>query len=407
MKKHHAGGLLWTLGISTLGVTAVAIACDAEVPANSGTGGAAVVGGQASPGGTPNGGTTNAGGGGGTFAAGGSSKGGAPGGGAFGGANSSGGRSSGGSPGTGGLSSSTGGNASIVGTNNPVLPGLFADPNVTLFDNTFYIYPTTDGFADWGATSFGVFSSINLVQWTNRGVILDVAKDLKWASGHAWAPTVARVGSTYYFYFTADNQIGVATSLSPTGPFNDALGKPLVANSQYGVVSIDPYVFIDDDGRRYLYFGNGGLRVAQLNADMVSFSATPTNINPSGATGTVEGSALFKRNGTYYLQWSEGDTRLPTYRVAYGRAQSPLGPFTRLAVILEQDTSKGILGPGGSTVLAIPSRDEYYIVYHRFKIPGGDGTHRETCIDRLYFNTDGTIVPVKPTLEGLQTTVLP
>jgi hypothetical protein len=299
------------------------------------------------------------------------------------------------------------GSVSIPGVNNPVLSGLFADPNVTVFDKTFYIYPTTDGFPGWGATTFSVFSSTNLVEWTNRGVILDVSTALKWATGHAWAPTVAYVGGNYYFYFSADQQIGVATSASPTGPFADALGHPLVSSQEYGVGSFDPYVFIDDDGSRYLYFGNSGLRVGKLNADMTSFSNTPANITPAGISGTVEGSAMFKRSGTYYLQWSEGDTNQPTYKVAYARAQSPLGPFTRLATILEQDPTLGILGPGGSTVLGIPARDEYYIVYHRFKIPGGDGTHRETCIDRLYFNSDGTIVPVKPTLEGLQATVQP
>lgn len=298
--------------------------------------------------------------------------------------------------------------ASFPGTNNPVVLGLFADPSIAVFDGTFYIYPTTDGVADWGATSFGVFTSTNLVRWTNQGVVLNVATDLKWATGHAWAPSIVRVGDTYYFYFTADDQIGVATGKSPAGPFKDALGKPLVSHAQYGVNSIDPNVFIDDDGNAYLSFGNSGLRLAKLNADMVSFSGEPKDITPAGASGIViEGSAMFKRKGTYYLQWSEGDTRLPTYRVAYARAQSPLGPFTRLAVILEQDTNIGVLGPGGSTVLAIPSRDEYYIAYHRFKIPGGDGTHRETCIDRLYFASDGAIVPVKPTLEGLQTAVSP
>jgi beta-xylosidase len=116
---------------------------------------------------------------------------------------------------------------------------------------------------------------------------------------------------------------------------------------------------------------------------------------------------MFKRKGTYYLAWSEGDTRDATYKMAYASAQSPQGPFTRLAVIVQQNTTLGILGPGGGTVLAIPSRDEYYLVYHRFKIPGGDGTHREICIDRMSFASDGSIVPVKPTLEGLQTAVLP
>ena len=93
--------------------------------------------------------------------------------------------------------------------------------------------------------------------------------------------------------------------------------------------------------------------------------------------------------------------------MAYGRAQRPTGPFTRLATILEQVPKLGILGPGGSTVLALPGLDEYYLAYHRFKIPGGDGTHRETCLDPITFGADGTIVPVKPTLEGLQVAVLP
>jgi beta-xylosidase len=298
---------------------------------------------------------------------------------------------------------------SIPGTNNPVIKGLFADPNLVVFDGTFYIYPTTDGIANWGATSFSVFSSKNLVQWTNQGVILDVAKNLTWAKGRAWAPGIARVGDTYYFYFSAETQIGVATSMSPIGPFKDALGVPLIKTAQYAPQSIDPYAFVDDDGTYYLLFGSGGggLRMVKLNADMISFTGTPANISPTGASGTLEGSGMFKRKGTYYLYWSEGDTRTATYRMAYARAQSAMGPFTRLATILEQNTALGIMGPGGGTILPIADRDEFYVAYHRFKIPGGDGTNRETCIDRMTFNSDGTIAPVKPTLEGLQVAVQP
>jgi Glycosyl hydrolases family 43 len=298
---------------------------------------------------------------------------------------------------------------SLPGTNNPVLPGLNADPQVAEFDGVFYIYPTTDGYANWGATSFSVFSSTNLVDWADRGVILDLAKDLTWATQSAWAPGIARSGSTYYLYFCAAQQIGVATSASPTGPFKDALGHPLITTRQYGPQSIDPYPFIDDDGTRYLYFGSGtgGLRVAKLGADMTSLAGTPIDISPSGASGVLEGSAMLKRKGVYYLQWSEGDTRNASYQVAYARASSPTGPFTRQATILQQDTTQGILATGGSTVLGFPARDEFYIVYHRFKIPGGDGTHREVCIDRLFFNSDGTIAPVKPTLQGLQAAVSP
>ncbi len=299
--------------------------------------------------------------------------------------------------------------ASLPGTHNPVFPGVFADPHIAVFDDTFYIYPTTDGVANWGATAFSVFTSKNLVQWTKGPVIFDVAKDLTWAKGRAWAPAIARAGATYYFYFSAEVQLGVATSSSPLGPFKDALGAPLVKTAQYSPQSIDPYVFIDDDDTRYLLFGSGGggLRMAKLKADMISFANTPANISPSGAGGTLEGVGMFKRKGSYYLYWSEGDTRNASYKMAYARASSVSGPFTRLATILEQNAALGILGPGGGTILAIASRDEHAIAYHRFKIPGGDGTNRETCIDRLTFNSDGTIAPVKPTLEGLQSAVAP
>jgi hypothetical protein len=381
----------------------------------AGTGGA---GGSGAPGG--NGGRAGTGGAGGATATGGQGAvaggGGAGGrggqsgtGGAGGhGGTAGGGGHGGGTAGHGAVDAGTDGQA-LPGTNNPVLPGLNADPHIAEFDGVFYIYPTTDGYANWGATSFSVFSSTNLVDWTSRGVILDLAKDLTWASQNAWAPAIARAGSTYYFYFCAAQQIGVATSTSPTGPFKDALGHPLLTTRQFGPQSIDPYVFVDDDGTRYLYFGSGtgGLRVVKLGADMTSLVGTPANISPSGAGGVLEGSAMFKRNGSYYLQWSEGDTRNADYQVAYARAGSPTGPFTRAGTILQQDTALGILSTGGSTVLGFPARDEYYLVYHRFKIPGGDGTHREVCIDRMLFNADGTIIPVKPTLQGLQAAVTP
>jgi large repetitive protein len=292
----------------------------------------------------------------------------------------------------------------IPDRNNPVLPGYNADPQVALFGDTFYIYPTTDGFANWTSTSFSVFSSTNLINWSNRGVILDLQKDLTWATDQAWAPGIALKGGIYYLYFAAAQQIGVAISTSPTGPFKDALGHPLIRKGLYGMQSIDPYVFIDDDGTAYLYFGSGGARVVKLNADMTSFTGAPQNITPSGFN---EGSVMFKRSGTYYFMWSEHDTRSVTYQVAYGRAQSPLGPFNRIGVILQEDPTLGILATGHNSILSIPGRDEYYMVYHRFAIPGGDGYHREVCIDPMSFNSDGTIVPLKPTDRGLRGAVIP
>jgi len=380
----------------------------------AGTGGLAGTGGRAASG---SGGVTPGTGGAGAAATGGvagAASGGAGGRAGAGGAPGTGGRAGaigqGGAGATAGQAGATGGaGGSLAGTNNPVLPGLTADPQIAEFDGVFYIYPTSDGFASWASTSFRVYSSTNLVQWTDRGVVLDLAKDLTWATQYAWAPAIARVNGTFFFYFCAAQQLGVATSTSPTGPFKDALGHALVTTRQYGPQSIDPYLFTDDDGTHLLYFGSGtgGLRVVKLNADMISFTGTPTDISPSGASGVLEGSGMFKRSGSYYLYWSEGDTRTATYQMAYARASSPTGPFKRSGVILQQDTAQGILGPGGGTVLAIPARDEYDLVYHRFKIPGGDGTHREVCIDPMTFASDGTIAPVKPTLKGLQAPVSP
>jgi beta-xylosidase len=289
---------------------------------------------------------------------------------------------------------------------NPVLPGYYADPQIAVFNHTFYIYPSTDGIANWGATSFQVWSSTDMIHWTGHGVILDLA-NVSWCHKNAWSPTIAQKGSTYYFYFTACGEIGVATSSSPTGPFTDALGKPLVSAHQYGVYTIDPAVFIDSNGQPYLIFGNGGARLAKLNANMISFNGTPANITPSGASYR-ETPYMFKRNGTYYLTWSQNDTRQATYHVSYARASFITGPFVAASgnPILSENSSLGILGTGSASIWGA-STGQYYIVYHRLGIPGGDGYHRQVCIDPLNFNTDGTIQHVAVSLTGLQTAVSP
>jgi beta-xylosidase len=302
--------------------------------------------------------------------------------------------------GSGGLAASAGaGGATVtVGTpKNPILPGYNADPQIAMFGGKFYIYPTTDGFANWLSTQFHAFSSPDLVTWKDEGVVLDLGSGVSWATDKAWAPGIAQKNGTYYFYFAADQAIGVATGSSPAGPFKDALGHALIQMGAYSTQDIDPYVFMDDDGRSYLYFGSGSSgRVVELNADMISLKGTPSTLTVGGFR---EGSVAFKRNGNYYFMWSENDTRSADYDVSYGIGSSPLGPFTKAAVnpILKKDTTLGILATGHNSVLALPNGD-YYIAYHRFAIPNGDGTHREVCLDRMLFNADGTILPVQTTL---------
>ncbi|MFM9443257.1 family 43 glycosylhydrolase [Streptomyces acidiscabies] len=288
---------------------------------------------------------------------------------------------------------------SAVVMKSPVLPGLNADPNIVRFGDTFYIYPTTDGFEGWSGTRFKAYSSKDLVHWTDHGVILDLGPDVSWADSRAWAPTIAEKNGTYYFYFCADANIGVAVSDSPTGPFKDALGKPLLKAGQLPGQMIDPATFTDDDGTTYLYWGNGHAYVAKLNADMTSLDmSTFKDITPSGYN---EGTFVVKREGTYYLMWSENDTRDVDYRVAYATGPSPTGPWTKRGVILEKDLSLGIKGPGHHSVVQVPNSDDWYIAYHRFAIPGGDGTHRETTIDKMEFDANGLIKKVVPTLSSI------
>ena len=375
-------------------------------PTTGGIGGAPTTGGA---GGAP---TTGGAGGAGPGGAGGGRQSGAGGvGGSAGIAAAGGTRAAGGAVSSGGTTLSTGGNAGGTGGNNtggttagssgpaigsiknPVIKGYWADPQIAFFDGKFYIYPTTDGIANWGATVFHAFSSADLASWKDEGIILDVAT-ISWGKKNAWAPGITVKNGTYYYYFCAAQQIGVATSTSPTGPFKDVLGKPLVTTGQYGGQSIDPYVFDDDDGRSYLFFGNGNANGAELNADMTSFKTTPKTLTLNSFR---EGSAVFKRNGTYYFMYSVSGTDYPDYRVAYATSSSPLGTYAAGSTILQSNESLGILSTGHNSVLALPNGD-YYIVYHRWAIPGGDGNHREICIDKMKFNADGTIAPVVPTL---------
>lgn len=290
---------------------------------------------------------------------------------------------------------------------SPVLPGFYADPNISVFGDTFWMYPTTDGFASWSGTQFHAFSSTDLVHWTDHGVILDLGPDVTWADDSAWAPTIAARDGKYYFYFSGGlssgntaKQLGVAVADSPAGPFRDALGKPLVASGSYSGQMIDSAVFTDDDGKSYLYWGNGNSYQVPLNDDMVSFD--PAKVKTYHPANYNEGSFVIKRNGTYYFMWSENDTRSADYRVAYATGDSPVGPWSdRVGVILAKDAALGILGTGHHSVVRAPNSDDWYIAYHRFAIPGGDGTHRETTVDRLTFDAAGKINPVVPTLESV------
>tara|TARA_R100001369_G_scaffold75367_1_gene104242 strand:+ start:764 stop:2920 length:2157 start_codon:yes stop_codon:yes gene_type:complete len=305
----------------------------------------------------------------------------------------------------------------VKADNNPVLNGFYADPEIIYSHKTnkYYIYPTSDGYTGWSGTYFKTFSSDDLVHWKDEGVILDLKKDVSWADKHAWAPTAIEkeVNGEYkfFYYFTAAQKIGVAISDNPTGPFVD-LGKALISGKPDGVKGgqeIDPDVFLDPvSGKTFLYWGNGYLACVELNEDMVSIKENTLKILTPDETFR-EGTEVFYRNGIYYFLWSEDDTRSPDYRVRYATSATPNGPLniSENNLILEKIPENGIYGTGHNSVIRTPNSDEWHIVYHRFNRPKGitmgdaAGFNREVCIDKLEFNPDGSIEPVKPTLSGI------
>lgn len=312
---------------------------------------------------------------------------------------------------------------------NPILPDFHADPEVLYSNQTkkYYIYSTTDGFRGWGGWKFNVFSSDNLTDWKDEGTMLDVKGDqVPWANGNAWAPCIEEVKQKdgtykYYFYYSAHNPklnrktIGVAVSDNPVGPFIDK-GEPIVTDSPAGHgQQIDVDVFFDPKSKKhYLYWGNGYMAGAELNTDMMSIKAETIKVmTPKGGSLQTwayrEAPYVFYRKGTYYFLWSVDDTGSANYHVCYGTSKSPLGPIEMVdgqyPTILKQVPEKFIYGTAHNSVLQLPGKDEWYIVYHRINRNYIErnmqpGIHREVCIDRMTFDKKGRIIPVTPTLDG-------
>lgn len=304
--------------------------------------------------------------------------------------------------------------ARVVGS--PVLPGLYADPNIVAFGDTYYIYATTDGYPGWGGEDFYVWKSKDLVDWERSEepfLTLDGENgNVPWASGNAWAPTLIERDGKYYFYFSGHNPtynrktIGVAVADHPEGPFTAQPTAMILNNEEVtSGQAIDPAAFHDPvTGKYYLGWGNGGPSngpvLAELGDDMVSLKPG-TLRRITGLTDFREGLFFNYRDGIYHLTYSIDDTGSENYRVGYATATSMEGPWTYRGVILEKDLSLGIKGPGHSSILNVPGTDDWYIAYHRFVIPGGNGNNREVTIDRLEFGPDGLMQRVTPTLESV------
>ena len=295
-----------------------------------------------------------------------------------------------------------------TGRKNPIIEGWYADPEARIFENEYWIYPTYSAVYN-DQLYFDAFSSKDLVTWTPHKRIFE-AKSTTWVRRAVWAPSIINKDGWYYLFFSAndiqnDQQpggIGVARARRPAGPFEDYLGKPLVDRFQNGAQPIDPFVFTDTDRTHYLIYGGWRhCNIVKLNADLTGFvpHADGTTFKEITPEGYVEGSWMFVKDRKYYFMWSEGGWTGPNYAVAYAIGDSPLGPFKRIAKILQQDPAVAT-GAGHHSVLHAPS-GRTYIVYHRRPLGQKDRNARVVCIDEMKFDAAGQIQPVVITNEGV------
>lgn len=292
---------------------------------------------------------------------------------------------------------------------NPVLKGWYADPEAVIFNNQYWIFPTWSDVYE-KQVFFDAFSSNNLVHWNKHERILDTAS-VKWAKRAMWAPAIIEKDNKYFLFFGAndiqsDNEyggIGVAIADKPEGPYKDYLGKPLIDRFYNGAQPIDQYVFRDKDGAYYIIYGGWRhCNIARLKDDFTSIVPMKDGVMFKEITPDkyVEGPCMFIRNNKYYFMWSEGGWTGPDYAVAYAVADSPFGPFKRAGKILQQDSTVA-RGAGHHSVIHNAATDKWYIVYHRRPLGETAANHRVTCIDEMFFDDKGNILPVKMSFTGV------
>lgn len=309
-----------------------------------------------------------------------------------------------------------------ISAQNPVIQTHFTpDPAPMVYKGKMYVYTGDDqpGFDFYTMTKWRVYSTEDMVNYTDHGSPISL-ESFSWARDRAWAAQCIERNGRFYWYIcaqTVDNNmaIGVAVSDSPTGPFKDALGKPLISTGTWD--NIDPTVFTDDDGQAYLYWGNSKLFYVKLNKDMTSYQGKITEIpqsveafgglrRPGKADEVlqkqekfddvyVEGPWLYKRNNQYYMMYAGMTGR--TECLSYSTSPSPTGPWKYQGKIMTDQPTNSFTNHGG----IIDFKGKSYLFYHTGLLPAGGSYGRSTAVEEFRYNADGTIPKIIMTKEGV------
>ena len=307
----------------------------------------------------------------------------------------------------------------MMSAQNPIIRDQFsADPTARVFNNKVYVYPSHDIVPpegqrqDWFCMEdYHVFSSENLTDWTDHGVIVTQNK-VPWVrpdSYSMWAPDCVERNGKYYFYFPSAPKggmgfgVGVAIADSPEGPF--------VCESEpiKGINGIDPCVLLASDGNAYIFWGNG--RCAKLKDNMKEiaddtpkekvkwgereFEMYGVNCLKGLPSRQAEGPFAFEYNGNYYLTYPY--VRENTEVLGYAMSKNPMGPYEYKGIIMAEHEN----GCWTNHHSIINYKGQWYLFYHHNDFSPRDDKRRSVCIEKLYFNADGTIKEVKPTMRGV------
>ena len=293
-----------------------------------------------------------------------------------------------------------------AGAQNPIIRDQFtADPTARVFNNKVYLFPSHDIPApagqrqDWFCMEdYHVFSSENLTDWTDHGVILS-QENVPWGKpdGYSmWAPDCVFKDGKYYFYYPNAPRggrgfaVGVAIAERPEGPYTPE------KESIRGVMGIDPCVLIDDDGAAYLYWSGMGIRGGRLKENMTELK--DGSLQMEGLPeGFKEGPFAFKREGRYYLTFPWVRKENGTETLAYAMSDSPLGPWQFKGIIMAEHDNRCWTNHHS----LVQYKGEWYLFYHRNHYSPKMDKRRSACIEEVSFNADGTIQEVKQTLRGL------
>ena len=281
-------------------------------------------------------------------------------------------------------------NLSFAGNaQNPIIQTKFtADPAPMVYNDTVFLFTGHDEDDAFGfkMQDWLLYTSTDMVNWTDRGVVATL-KDFKWVNvdNGAWAAQCIMRNNKFYLYCPVPNGLGIGVLVadSPYGPFKDPIGKPLIKNSMH---DIDPTVFIDDDGRAYLYWGNPNLYYVKLNEDMVSYSGEIIK-ETTKPDNFQEGPWVWKRNGHYYLSYAS--TCCPE-GIGYAMSNSPTGPWEYKGMIMEGDPRSSGNHPG-----IIEYKGNSYVFGFNYAIlkqtMSKHYERRSICLEDLIYNADGTI----------------